>query len=846
MAVADLTRSEARERAELVTIQSYDVEVDFTRGSEVFGSTSVIRFTATRAGATTFVDLIAERIHEATLNGEPVDVSGGGYADGRLALAGLAADNVLRVVADVAYTNEGIGLHRAVDSADGKVYLYTKFEPAHARRVFANFDQPDLKAAFTFSVIAPEHWLVLSNEASPEPNAVREGVARWLFPATPRLSTYVTVIVAGEYSYVQKDFTTERGQVIPLGVACRASLAEHLESEDMFEITGQGLDFYTELFDMDFPFSKYDQVFVPEFSSGAMENAGCVTVTEGLLFRSKVTAAMYELRAVVILHEMAHMWFGDFVTMRWWGDLWLNESFAEFCGTFVSARATRFTGAWATFTTSRKAWGYAQDQLPSTHPIVADTPTLTAALANFDGISYAKGASVLKQLVAHVGEERFFAGVRAYFAANAWGNAELGDLLGALERSSGKDLSQWSAAWLETAAPNTLRAEFAVDAKGRFTEFAIRQEAAEQYPTLRPHHIAVGLYEKTGGVLSRHFRVEVDVDGELTQVPELVGRSRADVILLNDDDLGYAITRFDPSSMAVLTESIGILDGALPRALVWSASMDMVQRAEMSVPAFVHMVANGMRTETSVGLLQILHTVTRVAIGRLADPEWLPGGLAELAAAGVELLKVAEPGSDFQLAWAQLVSWAAGSDEQLDLIEGLLAGTTVIPGLVVGTELRWAFLQRLAVKGRCADEQIDAELARDATDSGLREAQRARASLPDAEHKAAAWALLTESQELGVQGIQAVAFGFADPEHAELLEPYAQKYFDYLPTLWSTRSEQVRMVLAQRLFPVAPAGEELVDLIDAFLAGPDLDPSLARVVIEGRDTVDRALRSRAL
>ena len=847
MTLADLTREEARARAELLAVESYEVELDFTRGEEVFGSTAVIRFSAARAGASTFLDLVAERIHEVTLNGVPVEVSGR-YADGRLELTGLAADNTLTVVADCAYTNECVGVHRAVDKADGKVYLYTMLCPAEARRVFGNFDQPDLKATFTYAVTAPEGWLVLSNAATPEPAPVpdREGAARWQFPATPRLSAYVTAIAAGEYAYVQKEFTTKRGQLIPLGVACRSSLAESLEPEDMFETTGQGLDFYTELFDMDFPFSKYDQIFVPEFSAGAMENAGCVTFSEWLLFRSKVTAMMYETRAMVILHEMAHMWFGDFVTMRWWGDIWLNESFAEFCGTFVSAEATRYTEAWTAFANARKTWGYMQDQLPSTHPVVADAESISIVLANFDGISYAKGASVLKQLVAYVGRAEFFAGVRAYFAAHAWGNAEFADLLGALEQSSGKDLSQWTAAWLETAGPNTLRAEFEVDGEGRFTEFAIRQEAPENHPTLRPHHIAVGLYEKSEGALRRAHQVEVDVVGELTQVPDLVGRSRGDVILLNDDDLGYAITRFDPESLAVLAENIGVFERSLPRAVSWTAAMDMVQRAEMSVPAFVHMVANGLRTETSVGLLQTVHMLTRRVCGRMADPVWLPTGLAELAAAGAELLATAEPGSDFQLAWAQLLSWTASSAEQLDLLAGLLDGTAEVPGLVMDAELRWAFLQRLAVLGRSTDEQIDAELARDATDSGLREAQRARASLPDAAHKEAAWVLLTETEDLGPQGISAVTAGFGEPLHAELLAPYAEKYFEYLPILWSKRSGSVRLQLAEQLFPFPSSGPRLVELVGEYLADPEIDPALRRVVIEGVDFVNRIMRSRAL
>jgi aminopeptidase N len=872
MAVADLTRDEARERAGLLAVDSYEVELDFTRGAEVFGSTSVARFTCARPGASTIVDVIADRIHSATLNGEPVDLSA--YADGQLPLAHLAAENVLTVTADFAYTNECIGVHRAVDHADGKVYLYTSFSATEARRAFANFDQPDLKAAFSFTVIAPDHWLVLSNSATPTPAAVREGVARWQFPPTPRLPGYVTAIVAGEYALVQKPFKTKRGQEIPLGLACRASLAEYLDPEDLFEITSQGLDFYTELFDMDFPFAKYDQVFVPEFFAEAMENAGCVTFTENGLFRSKATAMMYEDRANTLLHEMAHMWFGDYVTMRWWGGLWLNESFAEFCGTFVSAQATRFTDAWAMFANQRKTWGYTQDQLPSTHPIVGDAPTINAALDNFDGISYAKGASVLKQLVSHIGQDVFFAGVRAYFAEHAWANAEFHDLLNALERASGKDLREWSAVWLETAGPNTLSTEFEVDDTGRFTSFAVRQQAPAEHPTLRPHHIAIGLYNRHGGTLTRTYRAELDVTGERTEVPALTGRPRPDVILLNDDDLGYALTRFDPQSLDVLAEGIGAFDGPLPRAVAWTAVIDMVQHAEMSVPTFFRVVANGMSGENSVSLLQTLLTVTRNSVLVMADPAWLPTGLTELAAAGIDLLHAAEPGSDLQLAWADLLTWTATSAEQLDLLAGLLDGTVTVPGLDVDTDLRWALLQRLAATGRNAtghnftghnsgdqsdadhqtytnhqsdiDRQIDAELTRDFTDAGIRQAHRARACVPDSAHKAAAWTLLTENEDLGHQGITAVAKGFGLTEHTALLAPYPRRYFEFLPVLWDNRSEQIRMTIAKRLFPYACAGEELTALAAAFLADPGLDPSLRRVIVEAMDLVDRILRSRAL
>jgi aminopeptidase N len=845
MHIAEITRHETSRRAELLSVRSYAVELDLTCGDKIFRSVSVIDFDCAEPGADTYADLIAEAVHEITLNGVPVDPDVA-VAGGRVALTGLAASNELRVVADCAYTFDSKGMHRAVDTADGNVYCYTNFEPADARRVFANFEQPDLKASFTFHVTVPESWIVLSNQPSQPPDTTG-GRATWHFPPTPRISTYLTAIVAGEYYLVSGSHTTPSGQVIPLGLACRQSLAAYLEPDDMFTLTGQGFDYYAGLFEAGYPFEKYDQVFVPEFSAGAMENVGCVTFSERMLFRSKVTDMMYELRASVILHEMAHMWFGDLVTMKWWDDLWLNESFAEFSAALASAEGTRFTDAWTTFCSGRKTWGYTQDQLPTTHPIAADVSTLTEAIANFDGISYAKGASVLKQLVAYLGRDAFFTGIRAYFAEHGGANATLADLLRALETSSGKNLGDWSKAWLQTAGPNTLRPDFTVDDEGRFTSFAVLQEAPPDYPVLRPHHIAIGLYNLSpGGALLRQHRVEADVTGARTEVPSLAGLARPDLILLNDDDLGYAIVRFDERSLATLTTSVAAFADSLPRAVCWSAVLDMVQHAELSVPAFVSILVAGMASEPSVSVLQGLHMVAARLMTVTADPDWLPAGREQLATAAMELLQAAEPGSDHQLAWMQLLSWTAVNPAQLDFVAGLLDGSGAVPGLVVDTELRWAFLRRLAVTGRAGDEQIDAELKRDPTDAGRRHAAACRAAIGDAEHKADAWRLMAESDELGHEGVMAVAAGFSQPEHAALLAPYTDRYFEALPVIWETRGDHIRRLLGNVLFPHTAASPELLDRIDAFLAAGERDAAMVRVLAERRDMIGRTLRSRAL
>ncbi|MEO8528956.1 MAG: aminopeptidase N, partial [Pseudolysinimonas sp.] len=491
----NLTRVEAQERKALIAVESYNVHLDLTTGPEVFRSTTTVIFTS--SGAPTFIDAVTAKVHSVTLNGlelDPADVADGA----RIRLDELHEHNELVVDADFAYTNTGEGLHRFVDPVDGEVYLYSQFEVPDSRRVYSVFEQPDLKATFTFTVTAPGSWVVVSN--SPTPNPTAKGDAKtWAFPTTPRISSYITAIVAGPYDSVHSELTSSSGKKIPLGVYARKSLMGFMDADYVFDITKKGFAYYEEKFGYPYPFAKYDQLFVPEFNAGAMENAGAVTFTETYVFRSKVTDAIKERRVVTILHELAHMWFGDLVTMKWWNDLWLNESFAEWASTIATAEATEWTEAWATFQSMEKSWAYKQDQLPSTHPIVATINDLEDVQVNFDGITYAKGGSVLKQLAAWVGIENFFAGVGAYFTKHEWGNTELSDLLHELEITSGRDLSTWSKLWLETAGVNTLKPELSVDEHGVITAFSISQTAIAEQPTIRPHRLAIGFYDVVDG-----------------------------------------------------------------------------------------------------------------------------------------------------------------------------------------------------------------------------------------------------------------------------------------------------------------------------------------------------------
>ncbi len=565
MPAENLTRDEARHRAALVAVEEYRITLDLTTGPTTFRSTTQVTFTAS-AGASTFIDLIAPQVHEIVLNGRSIDPATA-FAESRIALDDLAEHNSLTVVADGAYMNTGEGLHRFVDPVDDEVYLYSQFEVADARRVFAVFEQPDLKATFAFTVTAPAHWTVVSNSPTPEPTAAGEGVATWAFAPSPRISSYVTAVIAGPYHRETGELTSSDGRTIPLAVLCRASLSAYLDADEILDITRRGFAFFESRFAQPYPFAKYDQVFVPEFNAGAMENAGAVTFLENYVFRSKVPDATVERRAVTILHELAHMWFGDLVTMRWWDDLWLNESFAEYASTLAAAEATRWTQAWTTFSSMEKSWAYRQDQLPSTHPIVADIRDLEDVEVNFDGITYAKGASVLKQLVAWVGQDEFFAGVQAYFAKHAWGNTELRDLLVELEATSGRDLSAWSGLWLEQAGVTLLRPVVELDAHGVITHAAVHQEVPAEHPVQRPHRLVVSGYDVVDGEegtrLARTSRIELDVDGPVTLVPGLVGMSRPDLILVNDEDLAYAKTRLDPDSFAFATSHLHEFEDSL-------------------------------------------------------------------------------------------------------------------------------------------------------------------------------------------------------------------------------------------------------------------------------------------
>lgn len=839
----NLTRIEAVERAAIVTTESYVVSLDLTGSDTVFRSHTTVTFGAT-AGSSTFIDALTSTVHSITLNGETLDAAA--VSDGvRIQLDNLAEQNVLVVDADMFYTNTGEGLHRFVDPADGKAYVYSQFEVPDSRRVFPVFEQPDLKATFDFSVVAPSDWVVVSNSPTPEPIS-HDGAWKWIFPQTPRISSYITAIVAGPYVSVHDSLTSSDGRSIPLGIYVRQSLSEYLDSDYIFDITKKGFEYFEREFGVPYPFAKYDQLFVPEFNAGAMENAGCVTFTEVYVFRSKVTDAIRERRVVTILHELAHMWFGDLVTMKWWNDLWLNESFAEWASTIATAEATEWTHAWATFQAMEKSWAYRQDQLPSTHPIVATINDLEDVQVNFDGITYAKGGSVLKQLVAYVGRDAFFTGVTAYFRANAWKNAELADLLRELEKTSGRDLTSWSALWLETAGVNTLKPEIDTDSDGVITRFDIVQTAAADYPTIRPHRLAVGFYSTQGSYLERTHRVELDVDGARTSVDELVGLKRPELILVNDDDLAYAKVRLDDQSLTTAISQLANIADPLARALVWGSAWDATRDAEMAPSAYVDLVLQNIETETeSTTIRTTLAQVSTVA-RMYVTPARRGETLRRIADTMLTFAERATPGSDAQFQFLRTFAAIASTTEHGDVLRAIRSGDRTIDGITVDTDLDWDLLEGMVLAGVAFEADIDFALAADNTANGAQAAARLRATIPTAEGKRAVFEMLRDDASVPNALVDHSTRGYLHVNDASVFEPLVADYFAAIESIWENRTYKIAEYFAEGLYPAVLATKELAKTTHAWLdSHPDAPSALRRLVSEGLAGVERALTNQA-
>ncbi len=844
--VRNLTQIEAAERARLLDVTGYDISLDLTDGTGgpgegTFRSTTRVTFGCAEPGASTFIEVAADRLRSVRLNGAELDSSTWSAETG-LVLPDLAARNTLEIDADFLYSHSGQGLHRSVDPVDKEVYLYSQFETADAQRVFGCFDQPDLKSVFSWHATVPAHWRVISNSPieRTDPGDV-EGCKVVHFATSARMSTYVTALCAGPYHEVR-----QAHDGIDLGLFVRDSMKQYLDSDDLFLITRQGFDFFHEQFGVRYPLPKYDQIWVPDFNAGAMENFGCIVHGEEYyIFRSQVTDFEYENRANTILHEMAHMWFGDLVTMRWWDDIWLNESFAEWASHWCNAEATRFSDAWTTFLSVRKNWGYRQDQLSSTHPVYSEMPDVASVEVNFDGITYAKGASVIKQIVAYVGIDAFVSGLRAYFGAHAWGNATFTDLLSALEAASGKPLREFAAQWLETAQVNTLRPVVEIGPDGRYISVDVTQEVPEGYPTLRTHRIAVGIYDLTGDQLVRRDRVDVVVSGASTRVAQLSGVPAGDVLMLNDEDLTYAKLRLDDRSLSTVIDHLSGFESSLTRALCWTAAWDMTRDAELAARDYVRLVCAALPAESDINLVTATLRQAQAAINQYADPSWQEIGLRLVAETSRTALIEAEPGSGFQLAWARAFASTARDGADLDLLRGWLAGDGVPKGLRIDTELRWTLLSGLVAQGVAGPAEIDAELDRDRTASGERAAATARALIPTPESKAETWRELTAT-DAPVNWLQrSLLQGFHHPSQVELTGAYVTPYFEVVDRIWDTRDSEPAQEFVVAAYPAFHIEQSTVDATNAWLAEEHHAAPLRRLVAEGRDGVIRSLKARA-
>ncbi|MCI0140931.1 aminopeptidase N [Arthrobacter bambusae] len=861
----NLARAEAATRSALISTHSYDVSLDVREASDAgvpgYTSRSVINFSA-EPGSSTFLDFIHGGVHSVFLNGKGLDIAE--VVDGdRIHLNNLQAENQVTVTGTALYSRSGEGMHRFVDPADGQCYLYTQYEPADARRVFANFEQPDLKAEFTFHVMAPSAWQVASNGAEVSRTQLTSDPAtsRWDFATTKRMSTYITTVLAGPYFRAEDHWSTTLDDgtnlEVPLALYCRASMQESFDAAELFRLTKNGLDFFNDLFDYPYPWGKYDQAFVPEYNLGAMENPGLVTFTEKYVFTSRATDAQYQARANTLMHEMAHMWFGDLVTMTWWDDLWLKESFADYMGTLGVDKATDWDRAWVNFANKRKSWAYLQDQLPTTHPIVADIPDLEAAKQNFDGITYAKGASVLKQLVAYVGFEAFIAGSRRYFKDHEYGNTSLADLLEALGAASGRDLGTWARQWLQTSGISTLAAEISGNGDA-MAAVTLRQDSVDPVTGKqehRPHRLRIGLYTfDDDGRLLRTEGIELDADGADTPVAELAGKPRPALLLVNDEDLSYAKVRLDAGSEATVRSSLDRLSDPMARALCWTALWDSARDAVTPAALYVTAVERFAPAEPGIGVLLNVLGNAVTAVERYVPAPQRDEVRKGLMAASAMQLRTSQPGSDQQLAWARTLAELSRHDgAYVEYFRGILSGSVTVHGLTVDADLRWSLWQALAANGAATLSELDAELAVDRTASGREGHALAAAARPSADVKTAAWNAAVNDTGLSNEILSATIAGFALAPSG-LLDGFTEPYFTCLEDVWQSRSIEIASRIVRGLFPttqdlrdgMAPADHPVLRRTDEWLSAHTAAPrGLRRIVIEQRSHLFRALTAQA-
>jgi aminopeptidase N len=845
--MSSLTRAEAENRARLLTVHHYAIDLDLTRGDELFGSTTRITFSTAEPEAVTFVQLKPATLHRAVLNGRELDIAE--LRDERLPLSGLAADNELLIETDMRYSRTGEGLHRFTDPADGECYLYSQGFLDDGQRIFACFDQPDLKATFDLTVTAPPAWTVLANATGTRAGTADAG--RWTFATTRPISTYLFAVAAGPFHSVR---TEHAG--LPFGLHCRRSLAPHLDedAEELFDISRRAFDHYARIFHEPYPFDSYDQAFVPEFNAGAMENPGLVTFRDEFVFRSAVTDTERQTRAMVVAHEMAHMWFGDLVTLRWWDDIWLNESFAEYMGFQVISEIAREPAAgatggwraadpWTTFAVLRKSWGYDADQRPSTHPVAPsaegalDTET---AISNFDGISYAKGASAIRQLVTWLGRETFLAGVNDHITRHRFGNATLADFTDSLAgAATDRDVRGWADHWLRTTGVDTLTVRTAPAADGTWT-LAVDQDGT------RPHRLTVGAYHRDPadpGRLQPGEPVEWNVPGD---APRTLNGPRPALLLPNDGDLSYCKVRLDDASWAAVTESLSAVPASLSRAVLWNTARDRVRDGQLPPADYLALVTRHLPAETDVPLVEGALTFARVTIAdTYLDPARRDDALTALAGVTRTLLDRTPADRGVRLAALRRFIDCATDGAPARELAGWLADGTVPGGLTLDPELRWRILYRLAVLGAADDGTVAAELQRDPSSAGHQAAARCRAAMPTAKAKQAAWQAMFEDDTLTNNLAAATAQGFWQPEQHALLAEFTLPWFDAAAAVSARRGAAIATLITRQGFPAHAATEAVLRAGEACLAREDLLPAFRRGLVDQLDDLRRAARVRA-
>ncbi|WP_121830271.1 aminopeptidase N [Streptomyces sp. S1] len=823
-----LTRDEAQTRAQLLDVHRYLVDLDLTTGAETFESTSTVRFAA-RAAGDTFVELKPVTLHSATLDGEPLDPAA---LDGnRLPLSLTEGEHELRVTTTMRYSRTGEGMHRFTDPSDGESYVYTQLFMEDVQRVFAAFDQPDLKAVFEVTVTAPDGWTVLANGITE-----RRPDGTWKAAPTPLLSTYFVCVAAGPWHSVR---TEHAG--LPFGIHCRRSLAAHLDADadEILAVTRACYDRYHEKFDEPYPFDSYDQAFVPEFNAGAMENPGLVTFRDEFVFRSAVTVTERQTRAMVIAHEMAHMWFGDLVTLRWWDDIWLNESFAEYMGyqTVNEACSDLFPDTWVDFGVTRKAWGYEADQRPSTHPVAPDpeaVPDTASALLNFDGISYAKGASALRQLVAWLGEKDFLAGINIHFKRHKFGNATLADFIDNLAAATDRDVHGWAEQWLRTTGVDTLTPR--LDGEGLHWNLTVDRDGA------RPHRLSAGLYDRDpSGDLVLRERHALDVPQDAPA--ELTG-PRPALVVLNDGDLTYTKLRFDETSAESALNGISRIPDPLTRAVVWNALRDMVRDGDLAPVEYLAVAGAHLTEETELALVQGVLAFARHQIAdHYVTADERPAALATISGIARALLRRTEDGEAPGLRLTAVRAFVDSATTP-DKIASWLDEGTVHGGPELDPELRWRILARLAVLGAVDEPAIAAELERDPSATGREGAARCRAALPTPEAKAAAWSALFDSDDLSNYLFTATAQGFWQPEQADLVSAYVPRFYEAAVALGDRRGPAMAEAAGRHAFPAHAVDADSLALGERHLADTPMIPALHRKLVDQLDDLRRALRIR--